>query len=101
MEVIKQDSLVVKEIEKRQEVLKEFGAKVERRVALEQELELLNKEISETDPVRLELEIQEFTDYAIKLGHIAAPVVPEEVKADDSEDTTDTVAPQSYQSNTL
>ena len=95
MDVIKQDSLVVKEIEKRQQILDKYDEKVEKLAALKAEAAVLEKEVSETNTFELKAEIEEFKDYAIKLGHIAAPVVEEATEEEKP------VIQQSYQTNII
>ena len=76
-------SVILKEIEKRQQILDEHDGKVARVDELKAELACLEKEVSETNTFELKAEIDELKDYAIRLGLIEAPV--EEV-----ENTTET-----------
>ena len=71
-------SVILKEIEKRQQILDEHDGKVARVDALKAELACLEKEVSETNTFELKAEIEELKDYAIRLGLIEAPVVEDE-----------------------
>lgn len=70
-------SVILKEIEKRQQILDEHDDKVARVDELKAELACLEKEVSETNTFELKAEIEELKNYAIQLGLISAPVVEE------------------------
>ena len=84
-------SVILKEIEKRQQILDEHDGKVARVDALKAELACLEKEVSETNTFELKAEIAELKDYAIQLGLIEAPVV-EEKNAMETEELVEEVA---------
>lgn len=74
-------SVILKEIQKRQQILEEHDSKVARVDALKVELACLEKEVSATNTFELKAEIDELTDYAIQLEliDVPAPVQQEEI----------------------
>ena len=86
-------SVILKEIEKRQHILDEHDSKIARVDALKAELACLEKEVSETNTFELKAEIEELTDYAIKLGLIA----PVEEYSTETEKTEEKEADMVYQ----
>ena len=83
-------SVILKEIEKRQQILDEYESKITRVDALKAELACLEKEVSETNTFELKAEIEELKDYAIQLGLIEAPVA--EQVAMETEEVVEEVA---------
>lgn len=85
-------SVILKEIEKRQQILDEHDSKVARVDALKAELACLEKEVSETNTFELKAEIEELKDYAIQLGLIEAPVAEEVVAEAEIEEIVEETA---------
>lgn len=69
-------SVVIQEIERRKEAIESYDAKVEKSARLKAEAEQLDKEIAMTDIGKIQAEIYELTEDAIKLGYIESE--PEE-----------------------
>ena len=63
-------NVIMTELEKRQKLLIEVDEKSERAKALRAEADLLDQEVSEVNKDVLVAEIDELTDYAVKLGFI-------------------------------
>lgn len=68
-------SIIIKELERRNDLLLQFDEKTEERKVLMERLECLDKELGEFDKETLIAEIEELTDCGIKLGLIPAPIV--------------------------
>lgn len=86
-------SIIIKELEKRNDLLLKFDEKTEERKVLIERLESLNKELDEFDKETLVAEIEELTECGIKLGVIPTPIVEnaEEVDSCFREETQDIV----------
>lgn len=67
-------SIIIKELEKRNDLLLKFDEKTEERKVLLERLECLEKELGEFDKETLIAEIDELTECGIKLGLIEAPI---------------------------
>ena len=71
-------SIILKELEKRNDLLLKFDEKTEERKLLVERLACLDKELGEFDKETLIAEIDELTECGIKLGLIEAPTNAEE-----------------------
>ena len=79
----------MQEIERRKEAIDSYDAKVEKSARLKAEAEQLDKEIAETDIGKIQAEIYELTEDAVKLGYIE--VEPEADEQNDEENPAETV----------
>lgn len=67
-------SIIIKELERRNDLLLKFDEKTEEKKVLLERLEVLEKELGEFDKETLVAEIDELTECGIKLGLIEKPV---------------------------
>lgn len=67
-------SIIIKELERRNDLLLKFDEKVQERKTLIERLEFLNKELDEFDKETLVAEIDELTECGIRLGLLQAPI---------------------------
>ena len=79
------DNALLQIIADKKEQLIGLDAKKEKRNALVVELALLDKEIAETDEVKICNDVRELTGYAVKLGFIEPEVTEENSQCNDCE----------------
>lgn len=89
-------SVILKEIEKRKQILSDYDSKVKKLNDLKTELAILEKEVSETNTFELKAEIDELTNYAIQLGHIVVPMESNSEETIENENVKDQLSENLY-----
>lgn len=81
-------SVIMDELERRKTALATYDEKVEKLEQLQAEVAVLKKDVEETDILRINNEIAELTEDAMKLGYIERPVEETELEEETTEETT-------------